>query len=75
MFDVTTDVRQRFLQMGSDPLDTLGIQVLTADSKEQKALVGKQTGGQPTRVIYTTALEEEYQKLKENSVKIKLNQC
>jgi len=72
MFDVTTDVGQRFLHIGSDPLDTLGIWFLKADSKEQKALIGKQTGGQPTMVIYTTSLEEEYRKLKENHVKIKV---
>jgi hypothetical protein len=72
MFDVTTDVGQRFLHMGNDPLDTLGIWFLKADTKEQKERIGNQTGGQPTMVIYTTALEEQYQKLKENNVKIKI---
>lgn len=72
MFDVTTDVGQRFLHMGSDPLDTLGIWFLKADTKEQKERIGNQTSGQPTMVIYTTSLEELFQKLKENNVKIKI---
>ena len=73
MFDVTTDVGQRFLHMGNDPLDTLGIWFLKADTREQKERIGNQTGGQPTMVIYTTALEEQYRKLKENNVKIKID--
>lgn len=72
IFDVTTDVGQRFLHIGTDPIDTLGIWFLKADSKEQKERVGDQTCGQPTMVIYTTSLEELYRKLKENNVKIKI---
>ena len=72
MFDVTTDVGQRFLHIGSDPLDALGIWFLKAAGKEQHALVGKQTGGQPAMVIYTTSLKEQYQKLKEMGVSIKI---
>ncbi|WP_069659151.1 VOC family protein [Arcticibacter eurypsychrophilus] len=72
MFDVTTDAGQRFLHMGSDPLDTLGIWFLKADTKEQKERIGNQTSGQPTMVIYTTSLEELFKKLKDNNVKIKV---
>ena len=72
IYDVTTDVGQRFLHMGTDPFDALGIWFLKADSKEQKERVGNQTSGQPTIVIYTTSLEALFQKLKSNHVKIKV---
>lgn len=71
IFDVTTDVGQRFLHIGTDPMDTLGIWFLKADSKEQKERIGNQTCGQPTMVIYTTSLEDLYQKLRTNNVRIK----
>ena len=72
IYDVTTDVGQRFLHMGTDPLDALGIWFLKGDSKEQRERVGNQTSGQPTMVIYTTELETLFQKLKSNEVKIKV---
>ena len=72
IFDVTTNVGQRFLHIGTDPADALGIWFLKADGKEQKERVGNQTCGQPTMVIYTTSLEEVHRKLKENNVRIKI---
>ncbi|MDB5110726.1 MAG: Glyoxalase/bleomycin resistance protein/dioxygenase [Mucilaginibacter sp.] len=72
IFDVTTDVGQRFLHMGADQLSTLGIWFLKAEGKQQENLVGKQTGGQPTLVIYTDNLDELYQRVKSNNVKIKV---
>ncbi len=72
MFDVITNVGQRFLHMGADPLDSLGIWFLKADTKEQKERMGNQTGGQPTMVIYTTSLEVLFKKLTDNNVKIKI---
>lgn len=72
IFDVTTDVGQRFLHIGTDTVNSLGIWFLKADSKEQKERVGRQTAGQPTMVIYTTSIEEQYQKLKDNNVMIKV---
>lgn len=71
IFDVTTDVGQRFLHMGSDPLDSLGIWFLKAEGKVQKEKIGNQTGGQPTMVIYTTSLKDLHQVLLQNKVKIK----
>jgi predicted enzyme related to lactoylglutathione lyase len=71
LFDVTTDVGQRFLHIGTDPGDSLGIWFLKAEGKEQLARVGNQTSGQPAMVIYTTSLQELYQQLKGNNVKIK----
>jgi predicted enzyme related to lactoylglutathione lyase len=71
MFDVTTDVGQRFLHIGAEPLDTLGIWFLKADSKKQKERVGNQTGEQPTLVIYTTEIEELHERLSKHKVKLK----
>ena len=72
IYDLTTDVGQRFLHMGTDPFEGIGIWFVKADSKQQKDRVGNQTGGQPTMVIYTTSLEALFQKLKSNQVKIKV---
>jgi hypothetical protein len=58
--------------MGSDPIDSLGIWFLKAEGKDQKDKIGKQTGGQPTLVIYTTSLQELYEQLVQNEVKIKV---
>lgn len=71
MFDVTTDVGQRFLHIGNEPLDSLGIWFLKADTKKQRERVGNQTGEQPTMVIYTTEIETLYKQLKSNGVKLK----
>lgn len=72
LHDVTTDVGQRFLHMGADPLDSFGIWFLKADTKEQQNKIGNQTGGQPTLVIYTTDLHELHRKLTNNNVNIKV---
>lgn len=71
IFDVTTDVGQRFLHLGTDPLDSFGIWFLKADTKTQKERVGNQTGEQPAMVIYTNDIENLYQHLKNNKVKLK----
>lgn len=70
-FDVTTDVGQRFLHIGSKPSDSLGIWFLKADTKKQKERVGNQTAEQPTMVIYTQELETLYERLKNNNVRFK----
>ncbi|MBK6264841.1 VOC family protein [Marivirga sp. S37H4] len=72
IFDVTTDVGQRFLHLGGDTSDNFGIWFIKADSKEQKGQIGRQTNGQPTMVIYTTSLNELFEKLKKNKVEIKV---
>jgi len=71
MFDVTTDVGQRFLHLGREPLDSLGIWFLKADTKKQRERIGNQTGEQPTMVIYTTDIEALYERLLNNKVKLK----
>jgi len=72
MYDVSTDVGQRFLHMGADPADPFGIWFLKADTKEQKARIGNQTAGQPTLVIYTTELQKLYDRVRKNNVTIKV---
>jgi len=71
IFDVTTDVGQRFLHIGTDPLDALGIWFLKADTKAQKERIGNQTAEQPAIVIYSTDIKQLFEKLKANSVKLK----
>jgi len=71
MYDVTTDVGQRFLHIGSESFETIGIWFLKADTKKQKDRVGNQTGEQPTMVIYTNEIETLYERLKSNRVKLK----
>ena len=71
MFDVTTDVGQRFLHIGNDPQDALGIWFLKADTKTQKERIGNQTGEQPTMVIYTTEIEELFDRLVKNGTNLK----
>ncbi len=72
IFDVTTDAGQRYLHMGGDSAETMAIWFLKAETKDQKDRIGDQTAGQPTMVIYTSGLEETYQKLKSNGVRIKV---
>jgi predicted enzyme related to lactoylglutathione lyase len=70
IFDVKTDVGQRFLHIASDPLDSAGIWFLKAESKDQRLRVGNQTAGQPTMVIYTTSLNETFELLGKNGVRV-----
>ena len=71
LFDITTSVGQRFLHIGTNSTNAMGIWFLKAEGKEQKERIGKQTAGQPTLVIYTTSLSELYDKLKHNNVRQK----
>jgi predicted enzyme related to lactoylglutathione lyase len=73
LFDETTDTGQRYLHIGTDGKESLGIWFLLADQPEQKKLVGHQAGGQPLMVIYTSLMDELYQLLLKNRVKIKID--
>jgi predicted enzyme related to lactoylglutathione lyase len=68
LVDYTTTEGQRFLHIGFDTADAIGIWFLKGDS----ARIGNQTSGEPTFVMYTNALDALYQKLLKNGVKIKL---
>ncbi|MTI32280.1 VOC family protein [Xanthovirga aplysinae] len=71
LFDLTTDVGQRFLHVGTEASNAIGIWFLKAEGKEQIKQIGKQTSDQPTMVIYTNSLMELYERIKNNSAKIK----
>jgi predicted enzyme related to lactoylglutathione lyase len=68
LVDYTTTEGQRFLHIGFDTADGIGIWFLKGDGER----IGNQTAGEPTFVMYTNALDALYQKLLKNGVKIKL---
>ncbi len=53
LFDATLPDGQRYLHIRFSADDHTGIWFLKAESTGQKERIGKQTGGQPTLVIYT----------------------
>jgi len=61
---------QRFLHIGLNANDKAGIWFLKAETVEQKSRVGNQTSGQPVFVIYTDSLDEFYNHLVKENVKI-----
>ncbi|MGF7038672.1 VOC family protein [Mucilaginibacter lappiensis] len=68
LVDYTTTEGQRFLHIGFDTADAIGIWFLKGDGER----IGNQTAGEPTFVMYTNTLDALYQKLLKNGVKIKL---
>jgi predicted enzyme related to lactoylglutathione lyase len=70
IFDMTNPQGQRFLHVAFSGNDETGIWFLKADSPLQQKLIGNQTGGQPTLVIYTNDIEELYHHVKSNGVTI-----
>ncbi|SDP47905.1 hypothetical protein SAMN05428975_1388 [Mucilaginibacter sp. OK268] len=71
LVDYTVAEGQRFLHIGFDTADAIGIWFLKNESNNHQR-VGNQTAGEPTFVMYTNALDALYQKLLTNGVKIKL---
>ncbi|UUC44271.1 VOC family protein [Flavobacterium cerinum] len=70
LYDATMPDGQRYVHIGFSDNDTVGIWLLKADNPVQSALIGKQTGGQPTIVIYTNNCEDLYSYVKSNNVEI-----
>ncbi|MDB5123198.1 MAG: bleomycin resistance protein [Mucilaginibacter sp.] len=70
IYDLTTDVGQRFLQIGSGEPNSCGLWFIKADGKGQRDNVGKQTNGQPAMVIYTSSFDELYQHIVNNKVNV-----
>jgi len=68
-FDIT-EKGQRFLHISLNANDKAGIWFLKAETDEQKLRVGNQTSGQPVFVIYTDSLEEYYNHLVNENVRI-----
>ena len=60
---------KRYLHIGFEGGNS-GIWFLKAETPEQQEHVGRQTGGTPSMVFYTNDLEELYQRLMRNKVKI-----
>ena len=69
LFDITNAQGQRFLHVAFSHGD-MGVWFLKADTPLQGKLVGNQTGGQPTLVIYTNDIDELYEHVKSNGVTI-----
>ena len=69
-FDLTDEKGFRYLHIGFNSESTAGVWFLKAETKEQKACVGNQTGGQPVFVLYTDSFEEQLEKLVKNEIKI-----
>ena len=67
--DSTSPNGKRYLHIGFED-GPIGIWFLKAETPEQKEQVGRQTGGTPAMVFYTSDLDKLYQTLMRNSVKI-----
>lgn len=70
IFDTTTPQGQRYLHIGFSHPDGVGIWFLKAENPVQQLLIGNQTGGQPTLVIYTDDIESLYERVQSNKVTI-----
>ncbi|MFC3197924.1 VOC family protein [Parapedobacter deserti] len=70
LFDAEVSSNKRFMHIRFSADDNVGIWFLQAEGKDQKALLGKQTGGQPTVVIYTDDCRKLYEHIKANGVEI-----
>jgi len=70
IFDATLPDGQRYLHARFSVDDKTGIWFLKADSGQQTSLVGGQTGGQPTLVVYTDNCEGLYTHVQNNDVSI-----
>jgi len=68
LFDQDSSFGLRYLHIGFE--GGAGIWLLKAESKEQETLIGKQTGGQPTLVFYTSDINGLHDRLVANGVTI-----
>jgi predicted enzyme related to lactoylglutathione lyase len=68
IYDATTPAGQRYLHIAFSKDQGVGIWFLKADTPQQQAIIGHQTVGQPTLVIYTDTIEELYEHVRMNNV-------
>src|SRR5688572_8423431 len=61
LFDSLSPGGQRFLHIAFSQDDDIGIWFLKADGPEQESVIGNQTAGQPTLVIYTEKIEKLFE--------------
>jgi predicted enzyme related to lactoylglutathione lyase len=71
LFDHVNERGKRLLHIGFDKKEKAGIWLFEAESEEEKALVGKQTGEKPTLVLYTDDFNKIYERVKLHEVSIK----
>lgn len=71
IFEATTPNGQRFLHIAPKAGDATGIWFLQAQTPAEQQLVGKQTGGHPTFVLYTDSFDELHEQLITHQVRIK----
>ena len=71
LFDVTSETGQRYLHVAPSGKNSAGIWFLKAHSEEQQKVVGKQTQGQPTFVLYTNSFDQMHERLLQHKVRIK----
>lgn len=69
LFDAVMPDGQRYLHIRFSEDDRCGIWFLLAE-KAQQQLVGRQTGGQPTLVVYTDDCRALYRHVQSNGVRI-----
>lgn len=70
LFDMKVSESQRFLHIRFCSDDHSGIWFLKTETAEQENMVGRQTAGQPTLVIYTDDCNGLYTHVQNNGVKI-----
>ncbi|WP_336687859.1 VOC family protein [Chryseobacterium bernardetii] len=70
LFDMKVSESQRFLHIRFCSDDHSGIWFLKAETAEQENMVGRQTAGQPTLLIYTDDCNGLYTHVQNNGVKI-----
>lgn len=69
IFDASAN-GQRYLHIGTETPDSMGIWLLKAGNPSESQKIGNQTAGHPAMVIYTSSLNELYQQVKSNGVRI-----
>lgn len=69
-FDLTDENGIRFLHISFDSESKAGIWFLKADTEEEKARVGNQTGGTPVFALYTDSIDELVKNLLKHKVRI-----
>jgi predicted enzyme related to lactoylglutathione lyase len=70
LFDFTNPGGQRFLHICFSDNENIGVWFLKGENQLQQKLVGNQTGGQPTLVIYTDDIDKLFRHVQGNGVTI-----
>jgi catechol 2,3-dioxygenase-like lactoylglutathione lyase family enzyme len=68
LFDEVADNGFRFVHVGLPEQNGFGMWLLQPSDDEQRALVGRQTGGQPLLVLYTDDVHSDYLRMSAQGV-------